>query len=89
MSVRAELEKQDKLETKAILISADGSWRAKPKPRPMKRKATGDLDGDDDGDSSDGEGTARMQQAIGRKNNPHLNGGRGSKEVEVIELDDD
>ena len=33
--------------------------------------------------------TARMQQAIGRKNNPHLNGGRGSKEVEVIELDDD
>lgn len=79
----------DSLDTKAILISADGSWRAKPEPRSMKRKATGDLD--DDGDSSDGEGTARRQQAVGRMNNPHLNGGRGSthREVEVIELDDD
>jgi hypothetical protein len=87
-SVRGELAVQDKLDTKAILISADGSWRPKPEPRPMKRKATGDLD-DDDPDSSDGEGTARRQQAVGRKNNPHLNGSRASKEVEVIELDDD
>jgi hypothetical protein len=89
VSVRAELEKQDKLETKAILVSADGSWRPKPEPRPMKRKATGHIDDDDGGDSSDGENTARLQQVVGRKNNPHLNGKRGSKEIEVIELDDD
>ena len=90
VGVRAELAAQDNLETKAILISADGSWRAKPELRSMKRKATGDLD-DDEPDSSDGEGTARRQQAIGRRNNPDLNGsggGRASKEIEVIELDD-
>ncbi|KAG0652592.1 hypothetical protein D0Z07_0149 [Hyphodiscus hymeniophilus] len=87
--VRTELAAQDRLDTKAILISADGSWRAKPEPRTMKRKATGDQDNDDP-DSSDGEGTARRQQAVGRKNNPHLNGSSApSKEVEVIELDDD
>jgi hypothetical protein len=88
-SVRAELARQDNLDAKAILISADGSWRAKVEPRPMKRKATGDLEDDDNDDSSDGEGTARKQQAEARTKSPHLNGGRGSKEVEVIELDDD
>ena len=86
-SVRVELERQNLLSTKAILVSADGGWRAKIEPRSMKRKATGDLDDDDY--SSDGEGTARRQQAVARTKNPHLNGGRGSKEVEVIELDDD
>ena len=87
-SVRAELAKQDNLDTKAILISADGSWRAKPEQRATKRKATGDVSDDE---SSDGESTARMQQAVARKNNPSLNvgGGRASREVEVIELDDD
>ena len=88
-SVRAELAAQDNLDTKAILISADGGWRAKPQPRPVKRKATNDLN-DEDPDSSDGEGAARKQQVVGRQNNPYINesgSGRASREVEVIELD--
>ena len=90
-SVRQELASQDRLDTKAILISADGSWRAKPEPRPVKRKATDEVEDENaDAMSSDGEGTARKQQMVGRQNNPHLNNGvRSSKEVEIIELDDD
>jgi hypothetical protein len=88
VSVRAELARKNSLDTKAILISADGSWRAKPEPRDNKRKATGDVSDDD---SSDGEGTARRVQSIARGKNSFLNGGSGraSREVEIIELDDD
>jgi hypothetical protein len=63
VGVRGELAAQGKLDTKAILISSDGSWRPKPEPRLMKRKATDDSD-NDDADSSDGEGTARRQQIL-------------------------
>lgn len=89
VTVRAVLAARNNLHAKAILVSADGSWRAKAEPHTTKRKATDDLD--DDADSSDGEGSALRQQAAGRKKNPNLSGSasRASREVEIIELDDD
>jgi hypothetical protein len=72
--VRNELAKQDNLDVKAILISPDGNWRAKPEPKPQKRKAPYD-----DDDSSDDE--QPRKNSIGDANK--------KKVVEVIELDDD
>jgi zinc finger MIZ domain-containing protein len=74
VSVRNELAKQDNLDVKAILISPDGNWRAKPEPKPQKRKAPYD-----DDDSSDDE--QPRKNSIGDANK--------KKVVEVIELDDD
>lgn len=75
VSVRAELEKQNNLEAKAILISPDGAWRVKPDPRPEKRKAPYDDDFTDD--EEDGSQQHQPREASAKKL------------VEVIELDDD
>ncbi|KAF7874293.1 hypothetical protein EAF04_002965 [Stromatinia cepivora] len=77
-SVRDELQAQDNLEIKSILVAADGTWRAKPEPQPShKRKSTTGGD-DDDVDSIDG-------------NRPSKKSTNGVKKavVEIIELDDD
>jgi len=88
VSIRAELAKQGNLHVKAILISADGSWRPKPEPQPLKRKAT---DGLDEGDSSDDEDLAKdkLMASVRRQGSAHMNGSsrRESSAVEVIELE--
>jgi hypothetical protein len=88
-SVRTKLVEDDNLDVKAILISADGTWRPKPEPIPLKRKAMGGLN-DDDESSTDEEGT-RKQKAFARsqRDSSMSSGRRGSRQVEVIELDDD
>ncbi|RFU26233.1 hypothetical protein B7463_g10101, partial [Scytalidium lignicola] len=47
-SVRASLAEQDRLDVKAILVSADGSWKPKPEPPIRKRRATEDSDESDE-----------------------------------------
>ncbi|TVY20755.1 Zinc finger MIZ domain-containing protein 2 [Lachnellula arida] len=73
VSVRYELEKQHNLDVKAILISPDGNWRAKPEPKVQKRKAPYDDDSSDD---------EQPRQQSARETSK-------KKAVEVIELDDD
>lgn len=73
VSVRYELEKQHNLDVKAILISPDGNWRAKPEPKVHKRKAPYDDDSSDD---------EQPRQQSARETSK-------KKVVEVIELDDD
>ncbi|TVY89058.1 Zinc finger MIZ domain-containing protein [Lachnellula willkommii] len=73
VSVRYELEKQHNLDAKAILISPDGNWRAKPEPKVQKRKAPYDDDSSDD---------EQPRQQSARETSK-------KKAVEVIELDDD
>ncbi|KAF7953124.1 hypothetical protein EAE96_006342 [Botrytis aclada] len=75
-SVRGELQKQDKLNVKTILVAADGTWRPKLESQPShKRKST---TGDDDNDSIDEE----------RPRKKSTNGVKHAV-VEIIELDDD
>ncbi|TGO81268.1 hypothetical protein BPOR_1238g00010 [Botrytis porri] len=75
-SVRDELQKQDKLDVKTILVAADGTWRPKFESQPShKRKSTAD---DDDNDSIDEE----------RPRKKSTNGVTHAV-VEIIELDDD
>ncbi|CAD6440367.1 625c08a4-fe8c-469f-928d-9da2e8c454b4 [Sclerotinia trifoliorum] len=77
-SVRDELQAQDNLEVKSILVAADGTWRAKPEPQPShKRKSTTGGDDDDD-ESIDGS----------RPSKKSTNGAKIAV-VEIIELDDD
>ncbi|RAL64109.1 hypothetical protein DID88_003297 [Monilinia fructigena] len=76
VSVREELQKQDNLDVKAILVTADGTWRPKPESQSShKRKST---TGEDDGDSVDG----------GRPSKKSTNGCKATM-VEIIDLDDD
>ncbi|TVY31178.1 Zinc finger MIZ domain-containing protein [Lachnellula hyalina] len=73
VSVRQELAKQDNLDVKAILISPDGTWRAKLEPKVLKRKAPYDDDSSDD---------EQPRQRSARETSK-------KKAAEVIELDDD
>ncbi|TVY41126.1 Zinc finger MIZ domain-containing protein [Lachnellula occidentalis] len=73
VSVRHELAKQDNLDAKAILISPDGNWRAKPEPKVRKRKAPYDDESSDD---------EQPRQQSARESSK-------KKAVEVIDLDDD
>jgi hypothetical protein len=83
VTVRAELEKQNNLDVKAILVAADGTWRPKPEPRPAhKRKSTTGEDGDEDGEAE----RIRKKRSVSAAGGPTA----GNKAaVEVIELDDD
>lgn len=77
-SVRAGLAEKDNLDVKAILISADGTWRPKPKPQPLKRKSS-TTDTDDDSD----EEATKKQKVLAKANVAQ------AKVIEIIELDDD
>lgn len=75
VSVREELQEQDNLDVKSILVAADGSWRPKPESQSRnKRKSTTGLD--DDGIDGD------------RPCKKPTNGDKAVL-VEVIDLDDD
>ncbi|KAH8808058.1 hypothetical protein F5884DRAFT_790909 [Xylogone sp. PMI_703] len=75
VSVRASLAEQDRLDVKAILVSADGSWKPKPELPAPNRKAT------EDSDDSDGE--KPTSTAIPQEKSMNWLSGK-----EVIELDD-
>ncbi|RYP09006.1 hypothetical protein DL765_008603 [Monosporascus sp. GIB2] len=81
--VRAQLEQENKLRTKSILVSADGSWRPKEQP------------GEDDSDvDSDGDGAAPVASARSSARPTQPASARSSARPtqpphEVIELDDD
>ena len=102
--VRKLLEMQDNLHVKAILISADGTWRPKPEPTALKRKASDGLNDDDSDDDSGLHNLAREQNVHPKSSYPssaQANGNedlrrqgtavaRGSRvPTEIIELDDD
>jgi hypothetical protein len=90
VNVRAKLMDDDKLNVKAIWISADGSWR--PKPESSLKRNAGNIFDDED----DEEGPAAKQRIL---DDVTLSGmastdvGQGirsvNRVVEVIELDDD
>jgi hypothetical protein len=84
-SVREELARQDNLDVKAILISANGNWRPKPEPQPLKRKASNDPNDDD---SSDDEAT-REEKVLETARRAAEASKSKEKDIEVIELDDD
>ncbi|KAH6683351.1 hypothetical protein B0J14DRAFT_145609 [Halenospora varia] len=82
LSIRTELEHQDNLDVKAILISPDGSWRPKQEPNNnKKRKSTKDPYDDD---SSDDEVFPQRDGPSAPVQNNHQ-----QRVVEVIDLDDD
>ncbi|CAG8962420.1 hypothetical protein HYFRA_00014049 [Hymenoscyphus fraxineus] len=81
VSVREELDRQNKLDVKAIMVSPDGTWKAKEEQAP-KRTATRDpFDDDPTDDEADGK-NARAPSADATKKVP-------AKIIEIIELDDD
>jgi hypothetical protein len=82
VSVRDSLEKQGLLDTKAIVVSADGTW--KPKQEELSRKRSASRAGMDDDDSSDRDdsGLHKFRVLLGISK-------QKQKQVEVIELDDD
>jgi hypothetical protein len=83
VTVRAELEKQDNLDVKAILVAADGTWRPKPEQRSApKRKSTSREDDDEDGDTE----RIRKKRSVSAAGVPTV---ASKAAVEVIELDDD
>jgi hypothetical protein len=77
VSVRKSLAESDELHTKVIVISADGTWKPKPEALPLKRSAS--RAGLDDDDLDTEEGIKKMEVPSRDK----------SKDIEVIELDDD
>ncbi|KAI1416237.1 hypothetical protein F5Y13DRAFT_129213 [Hypoxylon sp. FL1857] len=74
VDVRLRLEKENKLRTKSILVSADGTWKPKEEP------------GDDDSDNdSDEDGSAPVgKKPSSSSTTPFL---RDRSTIEVIELD--
>ncbi|KAI1778420.1 hypothetical protein F4818DRAFT_405977 [Hypoxylon cercidicola] len=72
--IRSQLESENKLRTKSILVSADGTWR--PKEEPIDDS---DTDTDDDGSGPPVRKTSRSATAAPLRERPP---------VEVIELDD-
>jgi zinc finger MIZ domain-containing protein len=79
VSVRARLADQNLLDTKAIVISADGTW--KPKTEAFSRKRSASQAGLDFNDSFDTDEEDNQPQKAGRTTK--------AKQVEIIELDDD
>lgn len=76
-SVRKQLEEQNKLDTKSILVAMDGSWRPVDEP-------------DDDDDGSDGDSAATQRNTAALRKAKGLLSKSASVErapVEIIELD--
>lgn len=78
VSVRESLARTNELHTKAIVISADGTWKPKPETLPSKRSASRAGLDDDLYDSED-DGIKKSEMPAWKQSN----------EVEIIELDDD
>jgi zinc finger MIZ domain-containing protein len=79
VSVRESLARSNELHTKAIVITANGTWKPKPEMLPSKRSASrAGLDDDDLYDSE--EDGMKKSEELARKN---------PTDIEVIELDDD
>lgn len=76
VDVRQQLEEQKKLDTKSILVSADGTWRTVDEPD----------DDDDEGSDGDGPATRRSVSALRKSRGPTKSSSIGP--VEIIELDD-
>ncbi|KFX94191.1 hypothetical protein O988_06427 [Pseudogymnoascus sp. VKM F-3808] len=77
VSVREKLEKMGELDVKAILVTEDGSWTVKPEAPPVVRRK-----------SRVGTGGSVMSEESERSS-PAVLSRKGSKVVEVIEVDDD
>lgn len=77
--VRKQLDERNQLDTKSILVTADGTWRPVDEPD------------DDEGSDGDGPvGAARRSMSLRRSAGPNNNSAsveRGRAPVEVIELD--
>ena len=79
VSVRARLADQNLLDTKAIVISADGTWKPKAESISRKRSASqAGLDFNDPFDTDEEDDRPRKAGQITK-----------AKQVEIIELDDD
>lgn len=75
LSVRRQLEEQNKLDTKSILVSADGTWR--PVIEPV----------DDEDAGSDGDGPVSKGPVAALRKRPSKSSSVERAPVEVIELD--
>lgn len=75
LSVRRQLEEQDKLDTKSILVAADGTWR--PVIEPV----------DDEDAGSDGDGPVSKGPVATLRKRPSKSSSVERAAVEVIELD--
>lgn len=74
VEVRSQLESENKLRSKSILVSPDGTWR--PKEEPIDDS---DIDSDDDGNGPQLKKSSRSATAAPQSAKPP---------IEVIELDD-
>ncbi|RYP65095.1 hypothetical protein DL770_009075 [Monosporascus sp. CRB-9-2] len=81
--VRARLEQENKLRTKSILVSADGSWR--PKEQPGEDDSDVDSDGDGSAPAASARSSARPTQPASARSSARPT----QPPCEVIELDDD
>lgn len=80
VEVRKRLGDQALLDTKAIIVASDGSWRPKPMASALKRTLKdGVHDGEDDDGDSDAKGPNKRVKVSAEP----------AKQIEVIELDDD
>jgi hypothetical protein len=97
VNARETLRLRNALDVKAILVSADGSWRPKPEPQPTKRKTVNSYS--DDGETSEEEmilqkAIAKSGQAFGSGSGFGQNNGgsrpqsRAQASVDIIDLDD-
>jgi zinc finger MIZ domain-containing protein len=75
LSVRKKLEEQDKLETKSILVAADGTWRPVVEP----------IDEDDAG--SDGDGPFSKGPVVNSRKRSSKSISAEGTAIEIIELD--
>lgn len=75
LSVRRQLEERDKLDTKSILVSADGTWR--PVIEPV----------DDEDAGSDGDGPVSKGAVANLRKRPSKSSSVERAAVEIIELD--
>ena len=75
LGVRRQLEEQNKLDTKSILVAADGTWRPVIEPA------------DDGDDGSDGDGPVPKGPVVTLRKRPSKASSVERAAVEVIELD--
>lgn len=76
VDVRAQLEREGKLGTKCILVSADGTWKPKDEPA--------DDDDSDAGSDGDGSGHTKAKVSKSERTTPRP---REQPAIEIIEID--
>lgn len=75
VSVRERLEREGRLDVKAILVAEDGSWTPKAEAPPAVRRKS--------------RGTGSVPRENGEGSSPAVPSRQASRTVEVIEVDDD